>query len=143
MIHLLTVPVLAAWVCLLVHHDVRHRRLPDGLTLPPAVSAITVACWFAPGCLLPGLGWFLVYLLVAPASGGGIGGGDMKLAVSLGISVTVTCGFTAGFRAAMFAGVLSAAFLLCTRRDSVPHGPAMFAGSFLVLLPTILSTGPL
>nr|WP_255520432.1 prepilin peptidase [Corynebacterium marambiense] len=133
----MSIPVLLIWMCLLVWFDVRHSRLPDGLTLPPAVSTILVTCWFAPGYVVPGLAWFLIYLLLAGATGGGIGGGDIKLAVPLGILATVTGGITGGLLAAMVSGVLTSVVLLVRRRTSIPHGPAMITGTLIVVIAAV------
>ena len=134
---LFSIPVLAAWAFLLVCHDVRHSRLPDGLTLPPAVSALLVICWFAPVYLIPGLAWFLLYLLLAGLTGGGIGGGDIKLAVPLGILATVTGGISGGLLAAALSGVLTSAVLAATGRSSIPHGPAMVMGTLIVMVTAV------
>ncbi|WP_034286746.1 prepilin peptidase [Amycolatopsis benzoatilytica] len=96
--------------------DVRHRRLPDVLTLPayPAV-ALTVALaavggggWrlaagAALGCLLFGG----THLVVHRLSGGGLGPGDVKLAGSCG-AVLGAVGGLAPATAAVLAALVSA-----------------------------------
>ncbi|MBV7293369.1 prepilin peptidase [Corynebacterium sp. CCM 8835] len=132
-----SIPVLVIWAGLLVRSDLRHRRLPDGLTVPPAVSALLVTCWFAPVFLVPGLAWSLIYLLLAGLTGGGIGGGDIKLAVPLGILATVIGGISGGLLAAALSGLLTSVVLVGTGRSSIPHGPAMFAGTLIVLVSAV------
>src|SRR5699024_68996 len=76
----------AVWSVALIIYDVRQRRFPDFLTLPAAALALG---WI--GCTLQwhalwGLLRSALYLFLALASNGrGMGGGDIKLAVSLGV----------------------------------------------------------
>ena len=134
---LFSIPVLAAWAFLLVCHDVRHSRLPDGLTLPPAASGVLVTCWVSPAGVLPGLGWFLSYLVLAEVTRGGIGGGDVKLAVPLGFLATAIAGTTGGLLAAAVAGILTSVVLTVSRRRSIPHGPAMVVGTLVVVVAAV------
>ena len=129
--------VLVIWAWLLVRSDLRDGRLPDGLTLPPAVSALLVTCWVAPAGVLPGLGWFLIYLVLAELTGGGIGGGDVKLAVPLGLLATAIAGPTGGLLAAAVAGMLTSVVLTVTRSRWIPHGPAMIVGTLVVVVAAV------
>lgn len=129
-----SVLILCGWAFCLGQSDVHHRRLPDGLTLPPAVAAVLITGWIAPNELLPGVSWFLVYLFLGTATGGGIGGGDIKLALPLGVLTTVTAGFAGMCVAVALAGGLTTGILFITRKGSLPHGPAMLVATSLVLL---------
>ncbi|NKQ53683.1 prepilin peptidase [Amycolatopsis sp. K13G38] len=121
--------------------DIRHRRLPNVLTLP-AYPAAGVALVIA-GLTGPGMGLMLRALAAAVVFGGlhlmihalsrrSLGGGDVKLAGVLGAVLgAVSC-------AALILGALVASLvtLLLTRarrwRDGVPHGPGLLLASWLV-----------
>lgn len=66
------------WAAVLSFFDLRYRRLPDLLTLPAAVIAC-IWWWDFAGLLWPAL------YFVLGIRKGGIGGGDIKLAISLGM----------------------------------------------------------
>lgn len=130
-------PVLVAsslavlWSGALLLFDVREQRLPDMLTLPAAVCALGF-CVMEPHALW-GLVWPLGYALV----GGGIGGGDVKLAVPLGVAVAY-CSRPAellGVLAAIaLAGLITVATGLVTRRRALAHGPAMLFAAWSVVV---------
>lgn len=133
--HWLPVPLLLAWLgVLLTATDLRHRRLPDALTLPayPVVGAVLWLCgadlWQAlAGCLLFG-GVHLLVRLVAPSA---MGGGDVKLAGSLG-AVLGAVSWLALPVAAVLASVITLVLGLWSRADGVPHGPGLLAATWLV-----------
>lgn len=149
-------PELAVWLLaapvlvLLVLVDRRVRRLPDVLTLPLAAAAAALlgavatltgapAAWRA--ALLGGLALGGLYLLLHAINPGGMGLGDVKLALGLGIALgwygprAVVTGAAAG----ILLGGLHGAALLLTRRarrsDAVPFGPFLIAGALCGLLP--------
>ncbi len=123
--------VLAGWAAMLVVSDLERRRLPDALTLPPAAAAVLVLALTAPALLPAGLVWALLYLVLGVA-GGGIGGGDVKLALSLGVTVSVVAGIPGVLLAVAGAGVLSAVALAALRTASVAHGPSMVCAALAV-----------
>jgi leader peptidase (prepilin peptidase)/N-methyltransferase len=133
--HWLPVPLLLAWLgVLLVVTDVRHRRLPDALTLPayPAVGSVLWLCGAdlgraLAGCLVFG-GVHLLVRLLAPSA---MGGGDVKLAGSLG-AVLGAVSWLALPLAAVLASTVTLAVGLWCRTDSVPHGPGLLAGTWVV-----------
>ncbi len=117
------------WMGALSVYDIRHRRLPNVLTLPGAGAILTVAAWAGRG--LPALvgaaalaGLYLLVHLLAPAA---MGAGDVKLAIGCG---ALAGGFGVGvwFLAAVVAPLATG---LCgvvgwTRGvRTVPHGPSM------------------
>ena len=124
--------------------DLRHRRLPNALTVP-------AACLAAPG-LLP-LGWDAVgrgllgalaavicYGAVHLLRPDALGAGDVKLAAPLGV-VLGAASWAALVAAAVLAAVLTGAVGLavtCAGRGppdaSVPHGPSMLLAAWLVTL---------
>jgi leader peptidase (prepilin peptidase)/N-methyltransferase len=78
--------VVLLWMGALTVCDIRHRRLPNALTLPGAGAILLAAAVAGRG--LPALagaaalaGTYLLVHLVAPA---GMGAGDVKLALGLG-----------------------------------------------------------
>lgn len=113
------------WLLLLSCYDLRHRRLPNLLTLPGA-GVILVAAGCA-GRGLPALagaaaltGLYLLVHLIAPA---GMGAGDVKLAIGVG-GLAGCFGVAVWFLAALAAPLLTAAVGVALR-GAVPHGPSM------------------
>ncbi|MCV7283264.1 prepilin peptidase [Mycolicibacterium flavescens] len=131
------------WLTALSVSDIRHRRLPNGLTLTGAVVIPAVAALHGRG--LPALAGaaalFAVYLtvhLIAPAA---LGAGDVKLALGTG-ALTGAFGIDVWLLAAFGASLLSAAWALLLvvtyTKGAVPHGvsmclaTALTAGSALI-----------
>lgn len=123
--------VLGAWAGLLVHSDLTWRRLPDRLTVPAAIGALTGALLADPFLLVPGLLWPALYLAVGIIAGG-VGGGDLKLAVPLGVLVAAAGGAPAVL-AAIFASAAGGAVAgLVSRARESAHGPAMILSATAV-----------
>lgn len=128
----------ATWLIALSGFDIRHRRLPNALTIPGAVA---VLC----GAAVHGRGWsalagaaalaavYLVVHLVAPA---GLGAGDVKLAPGVG-ALTGAFGADAWALAAVGAPILTGLWALTVvafgRSGPVPHGPAMCAATVVAV----------
>jgi len=121
--------VVLLWMGALSICDIRHRRLPNSLTLPGAGVILLAAALAGRG--LPALagaaalaGTYLLVHLAAPAA---MGAGDVKLAVGLG-GLAGCFGAEVWFLAALAAPLLTALWggvgLLRGVR-TVPHGPAM------------------
>ncbi|MFF3895071.1 prepilin peptidase [Streptomyces sp. NPDC001812] len=129
--------------------DLRVQRLPDPLTLPFAGAALALlglvalvperaGQWTTAllGALALGAG-YLVLFLVNP---GGMGFGDVKLALGAGAVLgwygwpTVMLGTFAGFLSgALYGGALVVA-RRAGRRTAIPFGPFLIAGAFAGLL---------
>ncbi|WP_324786340.1 A24 family peptidase [Streptomyces sp. H51] len=150
-----TRPELAVWLLLapvavlLAVVDVRVQRLPDPLTLPLAGAALALlgAAALVPehagdwltalyGALALG-GAFFVLFLINP---GGMGFGDVKLAVGLGAALgwygwpTLMLGtFAAFLLGAVYGGAL-VALRRAGRKTAIPFGPFLITGAFLGLL---------
>jgi leader peptidase (prepilin peptidase)/N-methyltransferase len=148
-------PELAVWLLLvpfllvLVLVDATVHRLPDILTLPlPAVAVALLGAvallpghtgsW--PGALLggPALGGaYLVLFLIHP---GGMGLGDVKLALTLGLVLgwygwpVLFLGAFAGFLLGALYGLALVLARRAGRKTAVPFGPFMVAGALLGLL---------
>ena len=127
-----------AWFTALCAFDIRHRRLPNALTVPGAVA---VLC----GAAVAGRGWpalagaatlLAVYLLVHLAAPAGLGAGDVKLAPGLG-GLTGAFGvdvwMLAAVGAPLLTGLLAVAALARGRSDPVPHGPSMCVSASLAI----------
>lgn len=126
----LAVAVLAFWAAALCWWDLRFRRLPNWLTLPAIPLTWFPAAFFDPQVILGGLGWSALYLALASWRGG-LGGGDIKLAASLGVLAAWADGAAGVLVAVAAASVISLLGALLSRQRSVPHAPAMFAGSLV------------
>lgn len=140
------VPLVLGWAgVLLGGADLVARRLPDALTLPlyPMVGVLlgVAAIGAADPALLPraaagGLLWAGGYAAVRLAAPGALGGGDVKLAGSLG-ALTAATSWPALLLAVLAASVMTAAVAAPARLlgyAAVPHGPAMLAAAWLVVL---------
>ncbi|MEV4684773.1 A24 family peptidase [Streptomyces kurssanovii] len=148
-------PELVAWLVLvpfavlLAVVDVRVRRLPDHLTLPLAAGAVLL---LGGAGLLPGAGgsWstallggvvlggvYFVLFLIRP---GGMGFGDVKLALSLGVVLgwygwaVLFAGAFAGFLLGSLYGLGLIALRRAGRRSTIPFGPFMMSGAWLGVL---------
>ncbi|MEU8519631.1 A24 family peptidase [Streptomyces sp. NBC_01216] len=156
-------PELAVWLLvtpfgmLLASVDARVHRLPDRLTLPlaGAVPLLLGGAGLLPHsagswlhALLGGLALGCGYLALFLIHPGGMGFGDVKLALSVGAALG-WYGWGVLF-AGTFAGFLSGAVyglgLVLTRRagreSAIPFGPFMLGGALLGLLLGGLSTTP-
>ncbi|AKF27590.1 signal peptidase [[Brevibacterium] flavum] len=122
------------WCAVLAVIDIKCRRLPDVLTLPGALLINLWALTTHPQWMLGGLFWAGIYFLTAVLVGG-IGGGDIKLALGLGTAVAAL-----GMQALMVAivgsslisvllGGIFAAVKGVKRPKFIPHGPSMVIAS--------------
>ena len=127
-----------AWLVVLSLHDIRHRRLPNWLTIPGAIVILATAAMVNRGT--PALlgsaaltGFYLVVHLIAPA---GMGAGDVKLAAGVG-GLTGFFGFDvwalAAIAAPLFTAVLASVVLVRRTGTTVPHGPSMCVATLVVV----------
>jgi leader peptidase (prepilin peptidase) / N-methyltransferase len=143
----------ACWLALcavpLAFIDAAVRRLPDALTSAAFAGTAVLALmtgaatgnWHSPArAILGGVALSGFYLLLALISPSGMGLGDVKTAASLG-SVLALSGWTAlvvggfaGFLLAAGYGVALLASGRATRKQQIPFGPFMIAGTFLIIL---------
>lgn len=150
-----TRPELAVWLLLapagvlLAVVDFRVQRLPDPLTLPFAAAALVLLGltallpehageWTTAllGALALGAGYYVLYRI----NPGGMGFGDVKLALGAGAVLgwygwpTVMLGTLAGFvLGALYGGVLVVA-RRAGRKTAIPFGPFLIGGVFTGLL---------
>ncbi|HEY6422041.1 MAG TPA: A24 family peptidase [Pseudonocardiaceae bacterium] len=140
------VPLVLAWAgVLLGAADLLARRLPDALTLPayPVVTLLLGAAAVGAGDSGPlaravagALLWAGGYAAVRLLAPGALGGGDVKLAGSLG-ALTAATSWPGMLLAVLGATALTAAVAGPARilgHCAVPHGPAMLAAAWLVVL---------
>jgi leader peptidase (prepilin peptidase)/N-methyltransferase len=129
--------------------DVAVQRLPDALTAAAYAGTVVLLLlaaavsghWGDMGrAALGGLALAALYLALLFISPSGMGLGDVKLAVSLGTllawrgwRVLVLGGF-AGFLLAAVYSIALLATRRATRKQHIPFGPFMIAGTFLALL---------
>lgn len=140
-----TVWLLLAWLGVaLTWIDLDVHRLPDGLVLPayPAVLVLTlVAAIVGPApwlrALACGAVCFALFWLLAILPGGGMGGGDVKLAGLLGFALgwlgvaSVVVWFVVTF---LVGGVVAVVLLVSGRTGAKGHfafGPAMCFGALV------------
>ena len=122
--------------------DLRHQIIPDVISLPG------IGVGFVANSLLPdGVGWldsligiavgggiFLVIILV---SGGGMGGGDMKLGAMLGAFLGWKLGLLALLLGVLAGGAVAVVLLLLGRKgrkEAIPFGPYLALGGAVALL---------
>jgi leader peptidase (prepilin peptidase)/N-methyltransferase len=131
--------LLAALVAITVI-DLDHQIIPDVITLPGIVAGFlaTVATGrlsLAESLLGIGLGGGVFFAIIL-ASGGGMGGGDMKLGAMLGAFLGWKLTLVALFSAVLVGGVVAVAVLasgLKGRKDPIPFGPFLALGGAAAL----------
>ncbi|HEV2779646.1 MAG TPA: A24 family peptidase [Actinophytocola sp.] len=146
----LPVPLLLTWFAvLLTATDLRHRRLPDALTLPAypiAATLIVTAAWLgggwplARGAALGALAFFAIHAAVHVLRPRSLGAGDVKLSGPLG-AILGAVGWPALILAAWLAALTTLALRLVAPRhtaatwwDGIPHAPGLLAATTLVAL---------
>ncbi|MGD9621921.1 MAG: prepilin peptidase [Mycolicibacterium sp.] len=121
---------LGCWLIVLSYFDIRHRRLPNVLTLPGAAGILAGAALAGHGApaAVGALAMLAVYAVIHLAAPSALGAGDVKLAIGLG-ALTGAFGPNAWLLAVLGASVLTAAvalvLLIGGDRSPVPHGPSM------------------
>ncbi len=115
-----------AWAMALAYTDIRFRRLPDLLTLPAGFISLW---WLSPAALA----WPTCYWGLAMVRGG-IGGGDIKLALPLGVIVAAHTGLPGVIAAMAVASLCTLAWLVVARGRDAPHGPGMLIAAAVVCL---------
>ena len=145
-IELVAFLVLTAVSLALALIDLDTRRLPNVIVLPALLTGILLLAAAAlvrgdlvalAGAAIGGAGLFALYLILAIASRGGMGMGDVKLAAVLGLYL----GFlgwgnllVGAFAAFVFGGVFGLALMLIRRAGrttAIPFGPWMILGAWV------------
>jgi leader peptidase (prepilin peptidase)/N-methyltransferase len=118
------------WAAVLSVIDLRRRRLPNVLTVPGAAVILVVAALYGRGlpALIGGCALAGLYLVIHLTGPGGLGGGDVKLALGLG-ALTAALSSDVWVLGALGAPLVTAAAavvsLLRGGTGTVPHGPSM------------------
>jgi leader peptidase (prepilin peptidase)/N-methyltransferase len=121
--------------------DLERQIIPDRLTIPGIVTGIVanVATGAVPwlDCVIGAALAGSLFLVIILASGGGMGGGDMKLAAMLGAFLGWPLTLVALF-VAVIAGGAAAVVILGSgrlgRKDPIPFGPFLAFGGAAALL---------
>lgn len=132
---------LISFLILLAVIDLKYRLILNVLIVPAIVAIllyqfwpITPASWSA---LWGGIVIFVMFMLVAMLSPGGLGGGDVKLAAFLGVTFGLPYVFWALLAGALVGGG-TAVFLLAVRgwerKTHIPYGPFLCLGGIVALL---------
>lgn len=111
------------WATALCGYDICFRRLPDWLTLPAAC----IAFYWHPLCAIGGLLWALLYFRP------GVGGGDLKLALSLG-TVALASSLASLLLAIALSSAITVLLGVMLKQKSVPHGPSMIGATYVVCM---------
>jgi leader peptidase (prepilin peptidase) / N-methyltransferase len=131
--------------------DIRHRRIPDALTLPALPVAFALLAPLGPGVVARAAAGAVVAVaahaalhLAVPRA---MGAGDVKLAAPLGAALAASSWpalLLATGLAALITGV-AAAVLLATGRvgrgAALPHGPSMLVAGWVVVAGAAVGTG--
>jgi prepilin signal peptidase PulO-like enzyme (type II secretory pathway) len=114
--------------------------IPNKIVLPAAVVGLAASIALNPGrwwiYLVAAVGASLFLFILALIWPGGMGGGDIKLALFMG-GVLGTMVIAAMFLAFLFGavvGLILIASKLKSRKDHIPFGPYLALGSILAVL---------
>jgi len=121
--------------------DLEHQIIPDRITVPGVVMGFlssflgTRVSWLDSllGITLGGGILFAVIVL----SGGGMGGGDMKLGAMMGAFLGYKLALLSLFVSVIFGGLVAVALLstgIRRRKDPIPFGPFLAVGGALAML---------
>jgi leader peptidase (prepilin peptidase)/N-methyltransferase len=121
--------------------DLRHQIIPDVITLPG------IAVGFAASFATDRVGWLEsligiavgggIFLVIILVSGGGMGGGDMKLGAMLGAFLGWKLGLLALLMGVLSGGAVAIGLLALGRKgrkEAIPFGPFLALGGAASLL---------
>lgn len=119
--------------------DLQTGLIPNRLTYPGILIGLALG-WFTIGlktALLGSLGFAVLFFIIAVASRGGMGGGDIKLAGVIGAFLGWQ-GALVTFVLASLLGGLAASYLLirgqADRKSAIRFGPYLALGAFIALI---------
>ena len=121
--------------------DLEHQIIPDVITLPGIVTGVVAnvatgsVSWL--DSVIGAIGAGALFFAIILASGGGMGGGDMKLAAMLGAFLGWQLTLVALFLAILGGGISVVAVSLkkkLGRKDPIPFGPFLAVGGAAALL---------
>ncbi len=133
--------IFACFMIVITFIDYDHQLILDSVLIPLAVTGLIVNSWLhslgLADMLIGSLAGGGLLLVLAIASRGGMGGGDIKFAAALGIwlgwkltLVALLLAFIMGGFGSMLLMILK----LKKRKDMIPFGPFIAIGAFISLL---------
>ncbi|MBM7662314.1 leader peptidase (prepilin peptidase)/N-methyltransferase [Bacillus mesophilus] len=133
--------ILSILLILAVLTDIREKLILDIITIPCLIILLIVRIFIGEEpfltYLIGGLTGFVVLLLIAVISKGGMGGGDIKLyaviGVALGPLLTIMSLVIASFFGAVV-GIVLLTLKIVKRREPIAFGPFIFVGTLLAYL---------
>jgi leader peptidase (prepilin peptidase) / N-methyltransferase len=137
-LHGLAAAVFCASLVVVTATDLTHRIVPNVVVLPAAaiVCALMTAAEPSPEWVIAGVGAALFLFIVALAYPGGMGMGDVKLALLMGVALgrAVAVALPLGMIAALIpAVVLLARHGSGARKMAIPFAPFLAVGSVIAL----------
>ena len=112
--------------------DIDSMIIPDEFIIYLIITALPYIIYSRSyGNLLVGLGLGFVFLVIAAISGGGMGGGDVKLAFVIGLYLGFPLGLLGVFLGFLSGGVFGLGLLLKgnSRKKAMPFGPFLALGT--------------
>lgn len=120
--------------------DLQHQIVPDRISLPGiGVGLLGSLLWPPPSALQALLGVLAgggVFFVVATASRGGMGGGDIKLGAMIGAFLGWRLAIVTMFLGILLGSVVAIALLILRlkrRKDPIPFGPFLALGAVVAL----------
>lgn len=119
--------------------DLTTGLIPDRLTYPGVLTGLALA-WFTIGfknSLLGALGFAFFFFVIAIASKGGMGGGDIKLAGVIGAFLGWQGALVTFVLASLLGGLAAGCLLVSGRADrktAIRFGPYLALGAFIALI---------
>ena len=128
--------------------DLEHSLILNKVVYPTMVVALLLSLypwpWFSESigmrvayAALGGAIGFVVFLLIALVSRGGMGWGDVKLAALIGLATGFPLVFVAIIMAAILGGIVAVVLLVTRRRgrrEMIPFGPFLAVAAMVTLL---------
>jgi len=121
--------------------DLHHKILPDRITLPGIALGLVASATLLPPTVLEALAGAALggglYLLIAVASRGGMGGGDVKLIAMIGAFLGWQAVLLTTFLAAVVGASVGLVLMLAFgkgRKYAVPFGPFLAAAAIVCVL---------
>jgi leader peptidase (prepilin peptidase) / N-methyltransferase len=121
--------------------DLEYTIIPNKIVYPTAVAALVIST-FTPGigilnALIGGGAGFVVFLVIALVSRGGMGLGDVKMATLIGFAVGFPMVFVSLLMAVMLGGIV-AILLLVARlkkaKEGIPFAPYLSLATMITLV---------
>jgi prepilin signal peptidase PulO-like enzyme (type II secretory pathway) len=128
--------------------DLEHSLILNKVVYPGIIVAFLLSLypwpWFSESigmrvayAALGGAIGFVIFLLIALVSRGGMGWGDVKLAALIGLATGFPLVFLAIIMAAILGGIVAVALLIAkkrNRRQTIPFGPFLALAAMVTLL---------